>query len=186
MSESGIEPADDSDFTLGLDSTEDEAISLDEVVGSDNVYAVYDTSYSPPERPLGVHKFGTTFAEQRDGETLEQRIAQEEPDPAMEVDLVEGEPAVRAGEGGDVPDGIDTGTGEAPDSVFEDGVLDDGEVGELRAGRLVDPDEGVRGDAEKDMVGFDVGIDGGAASAEEAAMHIVGGDDLAIDEGSSI
>ena len=185
MSESGIEPADDSAYTLGVDTGEDDVVDLDETLGSDNVDAMYDTSYSRNERPLAVDKFGTTLAEEREGESLEQRIAQEEPDPNMAVDLVEGEPAVRAGEGGDVPDGIDTGSGEAPDSVFDEGVLDDGEVGELRAGRLVDPDEGAHADAEKDMVGFDVGIDGGAASAEEAAMHIVGGDDLALDEGSS-
>ena len=51
--------------------------------------------------------------------------------------------------------------------------LDDGEVGEYRAGRLVDPNEGIGPDTDKDLVGSDVGIDGGAASAEEAAMHIV-------------
>jgi hypothetical protein len=51
--------------------------------------------------------------------------------------------------------------------------LEDGEVGDVRAGRLVDPDEGLGEDREKDLVGDDVGIDDGAASAEEAAMHIV-------------
>ncbi|HYY09699.1 MAG TPA: DUF5709 domain-containing protein [Kineosporiaceae bacterium] len=133
-----------------------------------------EQGYSPPERPLGLDKFGTTLAEERQGETLDQRIAQEEPDPNMEVDLVEGEPAVRAGEGGDVPDDIDLGSGDVPDSVFDDGVIDDGEVGDARAGRLVDPDAGGTGDTEKDLVGYDVGVDGAAASAEEAAMHIVG------------
>jgi hypothetical protein len=52
-------------------------------------------------------------------------------------------------------------------------VLDDGEVGDKRAGRLVDVNEGIGPDLDKDMVGDDVGIDGAAASAEEAAMHIV-------------
>ena len=52
-------------------------------------------------------------------------------------------------------------------------VIDDGEVGDERAGRLVDPNEGIGPDLEKDMVGQDVGIDGAAASAEEAAMHII-------------
>jgi hypothetical protein len=51
--------------------------------------------------------------------------------------------------------------------------LDDGEVGDLRAGRLVDPNEGIGPDEDGDLIGEDVGIDGGAASAEEAAMHIV-------------
>ena len=42
-----------------------------------------------------------------------------------------------------------------------------------RAGRLVAEDEGVRSDAEKDLVATDVGIDGAAAGAEEAAVHVV-------------
>jgi hypothetical protein len=55
----------------------------------------------------------------------------------------------------------------------QDEILDDGEVGDERAGRLVDPNEGIGPDVESDLVGNDVGIDGGAASAEEAAVHIV-------------
>jgi len=52
-------------------------------------------------------------------------------------------------------------------------ILDDGEVGTERAGRLVDPDAGFGEDTEKDLVGEDVGIDGAGASAEEAAVHVV-------------
>ena len=67
---------------------------------------------------------------------------------------------------------------EIPDEDFDDDEeysdsLDDGEVGDARAGRLVDPNSGIGPDEEKDLVGDDVGIDGAAASAEEAAMHIV-------------
>ena len=51
--------------------------------------------------------------------------------------------------------------------------LDDGEVGDQRAGRLMDPNQGIGPDVDKDLIGEDVGIDAGAASAEEAAMHIV-------------
>lgn len=51
--------------------------------------------------------------------------------------------------------------------------IDDGEVGGDRAGRLVDPNQGIGPDVDKDLIGNDVGIDGAAASAEEAAMHIV-------------
>ena len=56
-------------------------------------------------------------------------------------------------------------------------VLDDGEVGDERAGRLVEPNGGIGPDVESDLVGIDVGIDGGAASAEEAAVHIVPDDE---------
>lgn len=59
----------------------------------------------------------------------------------------------------------------------EDEILDDGEVGGERAGRLVEPNEGIGPDVESDLVGTDVGIDGAAASAEEAAVHIVPDDE---------
>ncbi|MFI7498258.1 DUF5709 domain-containing protein [Streptomyces sp. NPDC049687] len=108
-----------------------------------------DEGYSPPEKPLGVTKHGTTAAEQHDGETLDQRLAQEVPDVS--------EPA---GDGiGDLPDGA----GEPLDP----------EVGDARAGRLVAPDEGAHPDTTKEEVAEDKGIDGGAAGAEEAAVHII-------------
>jgi hypothetical protein len=66
-----------------------------------------------------------------------------------------------------------------PYAPQEEEVLDDGEVGEERAGRLVEPNEGIGPDVESDLVGTDVGIDGGAASAEEAAVHIVPDDEQA-------
>lgn len=50
-------------------------------------------------------------------------------------------------------------------------------MGTDRAGRLVAPDEGAHGDTEKDMLAQDVGIDGGAASAEEAAVHRIPDED---------
>jgi len=64
---------------------------------------------------------------------------------------------------------------EQPDTTSGTGgdVLDDGEVGEHRSGRLLAPDEGSRPDEEGALLGDDVGIDGAAASAEEAAVHTV-------------
>jgi Family of unknown function (DUF5709) len=41
-------------------------------------------------------------------------------------------------------------------------------------------DEGVHPAAEPDLVARDAGIDGGAATAEEAARHVVDGDDTDI------
>jgi hypothetical protein len=46
-----------------------------------------------------------------------------------------------------------------------------------RAGRLVAPDEGAHDDTEKDEVAYDAGRAGYAATAEEAAMHIVDEDE---------
>jgi len=103
-----------------------------------------DAGYSPPEKWSVVNRFGSTPWEEAHGESLDQRLSQEEPDP---------------------------------DPYEEDGDLDeadeDREVGDRRAGRLVDPDQGYGEDTEKDLVGWDAGIDGAGASAEEAAMHIV-------------
>jgi hypothetical protein len=60
-----------------------------------------------------------------------------------------------------------------PYAPQDEEILDDGEVGDERAGRLMEPNEGLGPDEESDLVGIDVGIDGGAASAEEAAVHVV-------------
>lgn len=62
---------------------------------------------------------------------------------------------------------------EVWDRPISEDYVDDGEVGDRRAGRLVDPNRGIGEDTEKDLIGEDVGIDGAAASAEEAAVHIV-------------
>lgn len=59
---------------------------------------------------------------------------------------------------------------ELPDSGE---YVDDGEVGDQRAGRLVDPNGGIGEDTDAELVGEDVGIDGAGASAEEAAVHII-------------
>jgi hypothetical protein len=152
---------------------DDGIISPEDELEEGGMDQVLEMGYSPNERPLAVDKFGTTLAEEREGETLDMRLAQEVPDPNLDVDLVEGEPATRTAEGGVVPDDIDVGSGELPDDDFTDGILDDGEVGDARAGRIVETDQGAFSDTEKDMVARDVGVDGAAASAEEAAMHIV-------------
>lgn len=121
---------------------EEDQLQPEDTLVDRGVDDVLDEGYSPPEKPLGLDAFGTTAAEQREGETLDQRLAEEEPDPAFEED-------------------------ENAE------ILDDNEVGRQRSGRLLAEDEGVGEDEEKDLVAFDIGIDGGAASAEEAAVHIV-------------
>ena len=115
----------------------------------ERVEDVLDEGYSPPERPLAVEATGITAEEQRRRETLEQRLAHEVPDIS-------------------VPEGDGLG-----DSVDSDGEVIDDEVGGPRSGRLVAPDEGAHPDDEPALVATDVGIDGAAASAEEAAVHVV-------------
>jgi len=100
---------------------------------------VLDEGYSPPDYPPSVDV--PTPAEELEGESLDERLAEEEPDVAV-------------------------GDEDERDPLAE--------VGGVRAGRLADTDLGAGPDTEKDMIAEDVGIDGGAASAEEAAVHIVG------------
>ncbi|MEU9669901.1 DUF5709 domain-containing protein [Streptomyces bobili] len=135
---------------------QDDAGLLDakDTLENDGVGDPLDRGWSPPERPWAVEHDGVTAAERRQGETLDQRLSEELPD------LV-------------TPDG--DGLGDSDDT---DGELLDNEVGAARSGRLVAPDEGAHEDEESALIATDVGIDGAAASAEEAAMHIVDEDAL--------
>ncbi len=67
----------------------------------------------------------------------------------------------------------DVGTGDQANLFDENGD----EVGDLRAGRLVDGDLGAYDDTDKDLWAGDIGIDGAGASAEEAAVHVIDLDD---------
>jgi len=122
----GVEDAEFLDPAENLTGDNDGGEGLDEPL---------DTSYSPPERQPHATRYGTTAAEQFEGESLDQRLAEEEPD-------------------------IDADT-------------DPGEAETPRAGRLVAPDEGAHDDVDDEEFAFDVGKAGSAASAEEAAMHVV-------------
>jgi hypothetical protein len=130
-----------------------------------------DTGISPPDTARGSRAWGTTAWEQAHEETIDQRILQEVPDPTSAYGAPENESGLDTPRlGGDDPDSIDA----------DDDWLGDGEVGRVRSGRLVAPDEGAHDDHDEELFGSDVGIDGGAASAEEAAMHVI--DDEATDE----
>ncbi len=63
----------------------------------------------------------------------------------------------------------DVGAG-APANLFSEYG---GEVGDARAGRLVDGDGGAYDDTDKDLWAGDIGIDGAGATAEEAAVHVI-------------
>lgn len=106
-----------------------------------------DEGYSPPEKWSAGQGFGTTPEEEHEGESLEQRLAQEVPEPDPYVEAAEAEVREQNESGG--------------------------ELGEDRAGRLVADDEGTHVDVEKDLVADDVGVDGAAATSEEAAVHVV-------------
>ena len=105
---------------------------------------VLDTGIDAGEGYRGATRYGTTAEEERRGESLDQLLAEEEPEAVADEDWTD-----------------------------EDDPRDDDHVSSPRSGRLVAPDEGAHGDDEADVVALDVGIDGGAAGAEEAAIHLV-------------
>ena len=138
----------------GTDPEEDTGVlePEDTLVDLGGVGDVLDTGWSPAERPWAVTDWGITEREELSGESLAGRLARELPEQRT-----------------DVGDGL----GDASDT---DGELIDDEVGGSRAGRLVQTVEAWGAD-EPELHALDAGIDSGAASAEEAAVHIVPGDE---------
>ncbi|GAA1549659.1 DUF5709 domain-containing protein [Nocardioides humi] len=137
-------------------SVDDETqLQPEDTLSDGDVADELDRGYSPPEKYSAAQRYGNTPWEQAHDRPLDDRLAEEEP---------ESDPV---GDGDDEDDGV-------AHEADEPGT----EVGDRRAGRLVDPDEGFGDDLEKDLVAEDVGIDGAAASAEEAAMHVVPDDEV--------
>jgi len=114
-----------------------------------------DRGVATPERWSSAMRFGSTAEEQEDGESLDQLLAEEEPDIGADPD------------------------DDRPDRDWDENATD-GDVTRLaaddgadpRAGRLVAEDEDTTID-DPDLVAYDSGIDGGGATAEEAAVHVV-------------
>lgn len=107
---------------------------------------VLDEGYIAPDTWSPAQGFGNTPAEMRQGENLDMRVKQEQPEA------------------------------EAPDDSPWNPEGESREVGSVRAGRLVDT-----GERDHDSVAHSVGIAGGAASAEEAAMHVITPEDDDVD-----
>ncbi|MCC2335943.1 DUF5709 domain-containing protein [Cellulomonas wangsupingiae] len=129
-------PATSTDPALGSEGDSNQLPGEDTLVER-GVEDPLDEGVAPPERPrpASAH-FGETAWEEARGETLDQRVAQEEPE-VWEVD--------------------------APPAPHRD---------ELRAGRLVEDEDAVEAGGT-DQFAVDAGVDGGAASAEEAAVHVI-------------
>lgn len=108
----------DQDDTYGDYSVdESDQLTNEDTLADGDIEDQLDRGYSPPESYSPGQGYGNTPYEEATGESLDQRVAQEvpEPDPYAEAEAEEG----------------------------------------------------------REQVGGDVGIDGAAASAEEAAMHII-------------
>ena len=114
---------------------DDNQLPKEDMLVERGVDDLLDEGYAPPERDRTNH-WGETEWEERHGETLDQRLAEEEPD------------------------------------VWEKRPTPPGDREELRAGRLGEDDDA--GDARgTDGFAIDEGVSGGAATAEEAAVHLV-------------
>jgi hypothetical protein len=123
---------------------DDGVLDASDTLDDDLVADPLDTGIAPADRWSGADRFGTTPAEERAGEPLELRLAEEEPDIDPNAD-----------------------NGEDEDELTRRGYERD-----PRAGRLADSD-GYGDDDGTDLTGWDAGVDGGGASAEEAAIHVV-------------
>lgn len=141
------------DESLPEASEQLDQMQRDDTLVDRGVDDVLDEGYVSSENWSPAQGFGNTATEMRVGETLEMRMAQEQLAPVV----VEG--------------------------PWNPDPAEEREVGRARAGRLVDANGGVPGeDTEAESIGHDVGIDGGVATAEEAAMHIIDDQDDFDDE----
>jgi hypothetical protein len=136
----------------------DASETLDSNLGNDPL----DAGVIPPQHWSAGMRYGTTAEEEEEGESLDRLLAEEEPDNDG-FDEIDDE----------VPEtsGSDEGDENAGDEYVDGLLLDDGK--DPRAGRLVAEDEGAHSVSEADLVARDAGVDGGAATAEEAAVHVV-------------
>ncbi|QEN12628.1 DUF5709 domain-containing protein [Mycolicibacterium sp. ELW1] len=131
---------------------DDNQLQAEDTLVDRGVDDILDEGISPPERPVA-----RTNLDHPGPETLDELLAEEEPDPVSRLN--------------NVLDELDGADGDESDYPEDD------EVGRARSGRLVAPDAGFGEDDESELVAEDVGIDGGAASAEEAAMHVIEDED---------
>jgi hypothetical protein len=133
-------PGSDTDQADGSASQLSYQDSLESHVTDD----VLDEGYSPPD--FLPYPDVPTPAEERAGEGLSRRLAEEEPDIGTDIDTDD-------------------------DWDDDEGRDDDGARGGGRSGRLAIADEG--DEPVNDVIADDLGIAGGAASAEEAAVHMI-------------
>ena len=160
MSESG---AGSGEYASGeYDEAEDDGVlePADDLSTDDFADDPLDTGIVPPDHYGASSWYGVTEAEARQGESLDQLLAEEEPDPnasfVAELDEDDEEDEDDPEEDGPLPE-----EGGAPGEVIDDRWTDGPGP---RSGRLV---------ADGRLMAADVGPDAGAAGAEEAAVHVV-------------
>lgn len=117
------------------DQDDTDQLQPEDTLEDQEVGDILDRGYSPPDYAPAT----------REHETLDSRLAEEEPDTSYD----------------------DADDGDDPD------YPERSEVGTRRAGRLIAPDEGFGPDVDNQLLANDAGVDGAGASAEEAAMHYI-------------
>jgi hypothetical protein len=160
------------------DTADDDSTAYDEVQSGRWADGT-DPAALPGVGPGGATRFGNTAEEARAGESLDDRLWQEEPDVQAEDPLdspgeladeaTDEQSSAQARLDADVLGESPTSDPGSPISMYDDGQLDD--VAGRPVGRIVDADEGYGFDQEADSVAHDAGAAGGGASAEELAMH---------------
>jgi hypothetical protein len=161
----------------GLPDTADDDSTANDEVNSPRWADGPDPAALAGVGPGGSNRFGDTAEEQRQGEGLDRRLSQEEPDVGAEDSLPASrdplDETVDSSEqrslDADVWGASPTSDPSSQISLYDDGQLDDDSPGTV--GRLVAPDEGGGFDDEADSVAYDAGASGGGASAEELAIH---------------
>jgi hypothetical protein len=161
----------------GLPETADDDSNAYDSVESTRWADGADPAALPGVGPGGSNRFGDTAEEQREGESLDARLRQEEPDVGVEDPLPPRrdpfDETVDSSEQQDLDADVwgasPTSDPKSQISLYDDGQLDDDNPNTV--GRLVAPDEGYGFDDEADSVAYDAGAAGGGASAEELAIH---------------
>src|SRR3954469_5199750 len=152
----------------GLPGTADDDSTAYDDVDTGRVADGPDPAALPAEHPLAVDKFGTTAEEQREGESLDYRLAQEQPDiqpedpldspGALADEAIDEQGAAQARLDADVYGESPTSDPDSAISLYDDGQLDG--VSTAPVGRLVDPNQGIGPDDEPDNVASDAGTAG--------------------------
>jgi hypothetical protein len=167
----------------GLPGTaDDDSGASDEVLTGRDADGV-EPAAMPADQPTAVDRFGSTAQEQLDGESVDYKVARElmEPpvdqplgvasDPALAGEADSDEAAAQAQFDADVMGVGPTSDPHSPVSVYDHGNLDQEGTTGRSVGRLSEPDQGALTDDERDAIGYDAGVAGGGATAEEAAVH---------------
>ncbi|MGH3265595.1 MAG: DUF5709 domain-containing protein [Trebonia sp.] len=145
------------------DLTDFEVLDANDTLDGDPGDDPLDRGVAAPDRWSAGRRYALEGEEE--SESLDEQLAEEEPDVLDEEDRDEGQPDENA-------------------TRLDVGRFDRDDDADARAGRLASTEADVYGRSDDlpgtqdgELLAEDTGVDGGAATAEEAAVHIVKDDD---------